>query len=334
MSIWLAVFLYGVLWVVTFIPAWYLLIRLALVAINPEQKQRWLRFVLLGIIYQAVIVVPYIPLLIADIESPILEGLIYGVVFMALVLGCFNLIGYRRIIDQLWAAYANVYDGLLQFYPYRKLLEQVAEKLELEDGLTVLDLGCGTGNLEARLAPVYEVKLTAVDTTSKMLARAKKKLALYVASGQVTFTEAAMLDFVRDQSDASFDRIVMVNSLYTQAERGQLWQECLRVLKPDGLMVVANPDRKGSASIIKEHLTFDSWLKLLHPRFIAIGIIDHFISVLSDTNSFNFTDFDTLTREVQAAGGEASSEYERCYGGSIEGVNILFTIQKKTKSET
>ena len=59
------------------------------------------------------------------------------------------------------------------YEPYRKM---VIQKLELQDGETVLDLGCGSGlNFEPIMAEIGpQGILVGVDVSAKMLARAKK----------------------------------------------------------------------------------------------------------------------------------------------------------------
>ena len=74
------------------------------------------------------------------------------------------------------------YDLISPFYdvairslyePYRKM---VIQKLELQDGETVLDLGCGSGlNFELIMAEIGpQGILVGVDVSAKMLARARK----------------------------------------------------------------------------------------------------------------------------------------------------------------
>jgi ubiquinone/menaquinone biosynthesis C-methylase UbiE len=74
------------------------------------------------------------------------------------------------------------YDLISPFYdvairslyePYRKM---VIQKLELQDGETVLDLGCGSGlNFEPIMAEIGpQGILVGVDVSAKMLARARK----------------------------------------------------------------------------------------------------------------------------------------------------------------
>ena len=60
--------------------------------------------------------------------------------------------------------------------PYRKLLWDAFEALELEPGMRVLDAGCGTGNFEHFLAEKNHppIQIDAVDFSAEMLARAAR----------------------------------------------------------------------------------------------------------------------------------------------------------------
>ena len=76
--------------------------------------------------------------------------------------------------DRFWNTYSTYYDSLYRLMPYRKLLWDAFEALELEPGLRVLDAGCGTGNLEHFIAQKGDpsVRIDAIDFASAMLERA------------------------------------------------------------------------------------------------------------------------------------------------------------------
>ncbi len=141
--------------------------------------------------------------------------------------------------DRFWDTYSRYYDCIYELMPYRKLLWDAFETLELEPGMRVLDAGCGTGNFERFTAEksLPPVRIDAVDFSPEMLSRARRKCA---DLDYVTFTQADLtrrLPF----ADATFDRIVSINVLYALPDPSAALSELVRVLKPNGRMVVSTP---------------------------------------------------------------------------------------------
>lgn len=141
--------------------------------------------------------------------------------------------------DPFWDLYSRFYDSIYSLMPYRQLLWDVYQALELAPGMSVLDAGCGTGNLELFISekPHPPVQFHGIDFSAEMLARARRKCR---DLGFATFTQHDLsrpLPF----PDASFDRIVSINVLYALEHRDDTMRELLRVLKPEGRIVLTSP---------------------------------------------------------------------------------------------
>jgi ubiquinone/menaquinone biosynthesis C-methylase UbiE len=141
--------------------------------------------------------------------------------------------------DRFWDTYSRYYDCVYQLMPYRKLLWDAFEALELEPGMRVLDAGCGTGNFEHFIAEKNHppVTIDAVDFSTEMLSRAKAKCR---GLDNVTFQQADLggrLPF----EDATFDRIVSINVLYALPDPDTALRELVRVLKPQGRIILSTP---------------------------------------------------------------------------------------------
>ena len=141
--------------------------------------------------------------------------------------------------DGFWDLYSRVYDSVYHLIPYRGLLWQAYEALELGPGMRVLDAGCGTGNFEhfISLKCPPPIQIEALDASAGMLSVARRKCR---SLEYVSFSPGdlnAELPF----EDATFDRIVTINVLYALDDPERVVRELLRVLKPGGVLVISSP---------------------------------------------------------------------------------------------
>jgi SAM-dependent methyltransferase len=105
----------------------------------------------------------------------------------------------RRYQRTLFDGVAALYEASRRGYP-ADLVEFVVTTAALGTGSTVLEVGCGTGQLTERLAG-YRFSLTAIDIGPSMIAAARRRVAGPAVSFQVTSFE----DFTA--AEASFDLI-------------------------------------------------------------------------------------------------------------------------------
>jgi len=139
---------------------------------------------------------------------------------------------------------------------YMKLLEQTPEKYDrsmrlltlgridrikgkiadrwIEPGQAVLEIGCGTGSLAARMA-ARGARVVAIDVSEPMLALARTT-APAVELHHMTAVE------IGDLGTERFDRIVATLSLseLSEAEVDHVVRACARLLRPGGRLVVAD----------------------------------------------------------------------------------------------
>ncbi|HSE60742.1 MAG TPA: methyltransferase domain-containing protein [Candidatus Saccharimonadales bacterium] len=228
----------------------------------------------------------------------------------------------------LWRVYGYVYDGLLSFYPYKKLINDVAEVTNVSSGAKVLELGCGTGNMLLEIGKRHDgVSLVGVDSSTSMLRMARKKFKQ--AKLSATFIRCSFDAYLAGVEDGSFDRIVLCNFVYTinPAKRTEFWLEALRVLKPDGQIIIADPESVGQESLIKQHIAYDKWWRLLNPRLISIAIIDSFIDRYIAKGKFELAGAKKITSELNRV-GVTTELVGRTYGTSADGLDFLITATK------
>lgn len=232
-----------------------------------------------------------------------------------------------RLQRRLWAWYSRSYDGLLDLVPYQRLLDLVEERLDLADGVRVVDLGCGTGNLLARAATALgpSARLVGVDASVEMLGRARPKLA---SVDRAELVAADLLDWIEAAPAASADRVVSVNVLYTMdtAQRARFWGGLVPLLAPGGRAVVVTTDRAGFGPVLREHLAERTVRQSLRPRLVAVLLLNLAIWALEARRVFDPAPLEVLVDEVRAAGGQVLRT-ERCYGGDVDGVDVLLVVE-------
>lgn len=202
----------------------------------------------------------------------------------------------------------------------------MSERVNPVRGGRVLDIGCGTGNLLEDISSKYpEAVYTGIDVSPGMLAVARRKLLKPKQHTNITLIEVELMDFLAAQPDDAFDVITSVNVLYTVGDQPALWAQLMRVLAPSGTIVVTTSVKTGSREIIQEHLAHAGYVSLVKRKLLSVFVIDALINLLGRTGHFAFADEATLAAAISAAGGVMRAK-ERCYGGAISGVNIIFDV--------
>jgi SAM-dependent methyltransferase len=117
-----------------------------------------------------------------------------------------------------------------------------AVRLAAGPGQSVLDLGCGTGELALRLA-ACGMRVTGCDISPAMLAQAAGG-----DYGRAVRWRALPADWQRlPFPDASFDAVVMASVLEYTQDPAAVLRECTRVLRPGGTVHCTVPDLRHPA---------------------------------------------------------------------------------------
>ena len=129
----------------------------------------------------------------------------------------------------------------------------------------VLDVGCGTGEITARLAETYpEATFTGIDLEEPHLARARARCAPFGDRTKFEVADAQALPY----GDGAFDYVVCRHVLQAVADAARAIAEILRVLKPGGRMHLLCEDY-GMLWCHPTALGSDGMWQVVPPRFSA-----------------------------------------------------------------
>lgn len=137
--------------------------------------------------------------------------------------------------------------GDCPFAGYTELHQQVFDIVHAREGVSVLDLGCGTGKLTARILEAGH-PVTAVDFSGQML-----QAAAHNAPG-ATFVQGELAQVPDLLAGQTFDCIIAVYALHhlPDAEKYALLTALREHLNPEGVIVLGDvsfPDREGLEAV-------------------------------------------------------------------------------------
>jgi demethylmenaquinone methyltransferase/2-methoxy-6-polyprenyl-1,4-benzoquinol methylase len=124
---------------------------------------------------------------------------------------------------------APLYDRIVRL----PVSSRLCELLKLPTDGSLLDAGGGTGRVSSRLRSAVG-KLIICDFSLPMLKQAQAKHGLYSVK-----TRAEQLPF----ADDTFDRVIVVDALHHFFDQQAAIRDLIRVLRPEGRLVIEEPDR-------------------------------------------------------------------------------------------
>jgi ubiquinone/menaquinone biosynthesis C-methylase UbiE len=142
---------------------------------------------------------------------------------------------WRRHQRGLFDGVARLYAATRPGYP-RELADFAAATAGAGPGSAVLEVGCGTGQLTERLAPL-RCALTAIDVGASMIEVARER----VTGGDVAFLAVSFEEL--DAREGSFD-LVISGAAFHWVDPEVRFRKAARLLRPGGWLAVAGYDER------------------------------------------------------------------------------------------
>ena len=131
--------------------------------------------------------------------------------------------------DNLASSYDEGFAGKQSKIFYELLLSQ----LKVEEGATVLDVGCGTGTILKRINETAGICGYGIDSEEKMIAVAKQKC----PDMDIQVADCAKTPFGNEQ----FDIITACMAYHHFSDKKGFAKEAARIIKPGGRLYIADP---------------------------------------------------------------------------------------------
>lgn len=189
----------------------------------------------------------------------------------------------------------------------RRLGDYVGDWRPADALLQGVEIGCGTGiSTLALLAGHPGLRLTAVDSSPKMLEQTRVNLADYLAARRVDFVEADALAALRRLPDAGTDVVASNYAFHNFLDdyRGEVLAQVFRVLKPGGLFV--NGDRYAlddrAAHLAATQTEVRRWFKLFKEMNRLDLLEEWIVHLYSDESPEHIMYFTPSLEQLRALG--------------------------------
>jgi SAM-dependent methyltransferase len=229
----------------------------------------------------------------------------------------------------LWQRYAGVYDALEGLTGYREMVDAVIDVVGPVQGKVVAEVGCGTGNLLVHLLRQEPAHLLGIDASEAMLRRVHAKIRPAIRAGRVAVRRADAVTGLAEIPAGTADVIIASNVLYALPDRRAFWRQAAHALRPDGRVVVSNPDRTGFGPAIRQQWRTRGVAGFADLRMLEVFALNVVIDAMAVARRYEFPSWSHLAAEAAAAGLPKATLRGRCYGGPVDGMNVVGELSQR-----
>ena len=188
-----------------------------------------------------------------------------------------------RLLERLWGEHVHLghYGTPPCRRDFRAAKEEFVHELvrwsgldQLPPGSSVLDVGCGIGGSARILARDYGLEVLAISISPAQIERARQLTPSTLPNCRFAVMDALNLDLLDGSPDQGFDAVWSVEAGPHMPDKQRYADELLRVLRPGGLLAVADWNRRDPSDgamdrrerwVMRQLL--DQWA---HPEFASI----------------------------------------------------------------
>jgi SAM-dependent methyltransferase len=222
-----------------------------------------------------------------------------------------------------------VYDALEGLTGYREMVDAVIDVVGPVQGKVVVEVGCGTGNLLVHLLRQEPAHLLGIDASEAMLRHVQAKIRPAIRAGRVVLRQTDAVAGLAEVPAGSADVIIASNVLYALPDRKAFWRQAARALRPDGRVVVSNPDRAGFGPAIRQQWRTRGVAGFTDLRMLEVFALNVVIDAMAVARRYEFPSWSRLVAEAAAAGLPRSTLHGRCYGGPVDGMNVVGELSRR-----
>ena len=217
---------------------------------------------------------------------------------------------YQAILNSFNRAAKNYeQNAVLQKEVLSRLLERLFDEQKLDDSFQpnqILDLGCGTGWAIPKLIKQFnQADIFALDFSKKMLNQVMKHTRV-----KTILNDVHDLPF----EDNSMD-VVFSNMLIHWCNEKDVFAECFRVLKPEGLLIMSSLGETSLVELKQAWLNVDKTnhvhdfpaLHNMGDDLLKLGFED--VVVNAEIITLTYDDIISLMKDIKASGGQNAHEF-------------------------
>ncbi|MDO8526274.1 MAG: methyltransferase domain-containing protein [Deltaproteobacteria bacterium] len=172
----------------------------------------------------------------------------------------------RRKYNVLSFLYDHIWPGYI-----KKTIGSAIEPIRLTGSESLLDIGCGTGELERILVSKYQnLHIVGLDISDDMLELARKKLLQYP---KIILKRGDFLNI--DLAENSFDAAFSISNLHYFPNPSALFEKTHRLLKKNGKFVIIDWNRNSFQGKL-----YNGYMNLADPSFVKAYIIEEVVPLL------------------------------------------------------